>query len=322
VYIKENKKKLLIISPSFFGYREIISNQLTDLFLIKSCNDKAYDTKLFKFIGRSSSFLFNLINKSFFNAMYPMILNDNYAYVLIIKGEGVTCDFLKRLKKISPNIKIIIYFYDSHKNMGKESFHFKKFADHVLSFDINDCKKYNYNYLPLFYSNDYKKLHKSKTIDFLFIGTCHTDRVKILKKFLLLNKLTSFKFVLYFRTKIDFYFYKLLNLKFFNNPNVRVTFQPMQHKEINYYYNLSNNVIDIERSVQSGLTIRTMEVLATGCRLVTTNPYFRDANFSNVLFIDRKVPLINKLTKSSNKKFAPLSLNDWINKLSGRFFKI
>ena len=67
--------------------------------------------------------------------------------------------------------------------------------DKVLSFDLNDCKKYGISYRPLFYSpafnsNSESIINDKIKKDFIigFIGTIHSDRLEIISKFSQQNK--------------------------------------------------------------------------------------------------------------------------------------
>ena len=54
-------------------------------------------------------------------------------------------------------------------------------------------------------------------------------------------------------------------------------------------------MIDIERPVQTGYTMRTIEMLGASRKLITTNPRVAEADFyrpENVLVVDRHQPVI------------------------------
>jgi hypothetical protein len=57
----------------------------------------------------------------------------------------------------------------------------------------------------------------------------------------------------------------------------------------------SRVVLDIERSIQRGLTMRTIETLGIGRKLVTTNEHVLAADFydpRNIAVIDRRNPVV------------------------------
>ena len=90
-----------------------------------------------------------------------------------------------------------------------------------------------------------------------------------------------------------------------------------QERIIEAYSNASA-VLDIEHHKQNGLTMRTLEVLGAGLKLITTNKNIRKEDFyseSNVLIIDRGMPNIDKdflLRRSNIPLSKKYSIESWI----------
>lgn len=96
--------------------------------------------------------------------------------------------------------------------------------------------------------------------------------------------------------------------------------------DTNGYMNLlrqSRSVLDIEHEEQSGMTIRTIETLAMGVKLVTTNKNIQKEKFytpDNIMIIDRNKPILDPYFIKS--EFEPMtgfyekySLRAWIKTL-------
>ncbi|MGL6442366.1 hypothetical protein ACSZNM_07945 [Aeromonas hydrophila] len=104
------------------------------------------------------------------------------AEVIIVKGTCVSPCLIEKIKKLNPKTRVICYSWDSISNIKTFPLLAVK-ADAAYTFDIADCKKYGYGYLPLFYSD--KKSHShtvAKKYKYSFIGSYHGDRVSVLQR--------------------------------------------------------------------------------------------------------------------------------------------
>ncbi len=124
--------------------------------------------------------------------------------VLVIKGEALSPKSIERLRRAMPQARFTLYFWDSYRNMPKDSPEKVNLFDRSFTFDNQDAKKdLRLIYRPLFFLDDYAVLPKVQPdIDLLFLGTVHSDRYSILAK---LSKVlpTDIRFekVLYFPSR-------------------------------------------------------------------------------------------------------------------------
>jgi hypothetical protein len=95
----------------------------------------------------------------------------------------------------------------------------------------------------------------------------------------------------------------------------------MSAETISQHYNESAAILDIEHPNQSGLTMRTFEVIASGKKLVTTNKKIVEHDFyepARICVIDRESPRIPEEflevpTPSLSDEFiAYHSLRGWV----------
>ena len=84
------------------------------------------------------------------------------------------------------------------------------------------------------------------------------------------------------------------------------------------------SVVDIEHPNQSGLTIRTIEAVFSGRKLITTNSDIANYDFydkNNILIIDRKNPVIpngfleGKVTEMKSNMVDKYSIKGWLMEL-------
>lgn len=88
----------------------------------------------------------------------------------------------------------------------------------------------------------------------------------------------------------------------------------------------SKAILDIQHPAQTGLTMRTIETLGIGRKLITTNTDIVNYDFyneENILVIDRTNPVIPNSFIEHNAKevsqqiYQKYSLNGWIEEIFG-----
>ena len=310
-------QKILFIGIGFYDYDEAIKNILThqgaDLNYINSsknllswriANRLGLD-KIAKRIRRM--YVLNKLNNS-----------NNNDIVFVIKGENLYDNELKTLRKNNPRAKFILYLWDSLIRLSNSKLLLENF-ECILSFDRIDCENVpNIKFLPLFYRNSV--ISKSKKYDLSFVGWMHSDRLELLRKFknqLIANK-KSYYMKLYmgsFQYFIQRYITHILNA---GDEDLIIT-KPINYFKLQQIVAQSTMVLDIAHQQQSGLTMRTIETLAIGCHLLTTNHDIinYDGISSRMYSIfDRTNPVIPNIDRKSqlrlSKKYSLNSFIDYI----------
>lgn len=308
-----NGKNILFLAPSFFGYENKIKDKMikmgasVDLYDERSVT-KAFDRALLK-IAPS---LFNNKTRNYYMSILNRNKNKKYDYVFIVKCEMMTQDMLKEFRSTFKGAVFCLYLWDSIRNIKGITSKFKYF-DRVLSFDLQDVKKYpEMKFRPLFYSDDFKKEVKSDNIykyDISFCGTVHSDRYKIIrhvKSLCNIRKWNSY-FFCYLQSNFIFYFYKLIKLEFKGAKKSDFTFDKLSSSEIANVVDESRVILDIQHPKQTGLTMRTIEMVGMNKKLITTNGKIKEYDFynpNNILIIDRNN--INILEGFLLTKYEPL----------------
>lgn len=318
-----SNKKILFIAPKFYTYHQEIINFMES----KNATVKFFAEDIYTPLYRFSNRIFPLLAKYLKQQYVDKILDDSekndHDIVFVIRGGVLLLDTMEKLKKNLHNAKFIMYQWDSNQQSNYENI--IKYFDCVKTFDKKDAKKYNLEYLPLFYSKQYEdiKLHKKqKKFDIVFFGAYHSDRLEIVKfmdNFCTKNNL-KFKYHLYI-TKMGLFrliligVIKLKDLKYLKTYTANT-------QEILDTYKCSLSVLDIELNIQNGLTMRTFEALGAGLKLITTNKNILQETFynhQNIIIIDR-----NKynLDESFFKKdfLDEIDFNQY--SLEGWFFKL
>lgn len=298
----ENKSVLLIaLSEYSQGIIEQLKNMGANVDYI--C-DKPNNGVICKTFGRIKFEPYIRIIESYYKKQISYLRRNGkkYDYILVLRGEYTPIKSLLELKKSFKEAKIILYMWDSLKN--NKGIELKwPYYDKVYTFDRADylANQDKISFLPLFYYNNFlpqKNTEKYK-YDIAFIGTGHEDRVKIIKGIQRVcekYKLKMFSYI--FLPHILIYIRnKLFNKSYKNVALHDIHFKLLPTKKAYQIYALSKCVVDIESPTQSGLTMRTIEMIGLKKKLITTNKDIINYDFynpNNILVVDRNNFCINK----------------------------
>ncbi|MCG6191225.1 CgeB family protein [Maribellus maritimus] len=251
--------------------------------------------------------------------------NTNFDYVFIIRGGMLNPETILSIRKHSPTTKFILYLWDSISE-NNNVLNLLSSMNSIISFDILDCEKYGFKYLPLFYSKEFetKNIINSDNqfeYDLSFVGRDHSDRYKILKQIKLQAENLNLRIKIYLViSKLGYYKRKIFDSKNFRDANKDdFYFNTLTLSEISNIYKQSRCIIDIEQKVQTGLTMRTFEILAQGKKMVTTNQHIKKLDIYSpelISIVDRNdVKLDFNFIKNPLKtkyNIEKYSLSNWV----------
>ena len=170
--------------------------------------------------------------------------------------------------------RFVFYSYDALSNV-KNCLDVLDCFDELFSFDSSDVEnRPEFSYLPLFYTSEFTPRPAStpdrpRRFTLSFVGTLHTERYAFVKR-LFADRKGTFAFF-YVQARWYFAFVKYLTREHSEASWSDVSFQKLSRRQVAEIFRESVAVLDMPRSGQSGLTMRTFEVLASGSVLVTTN---------------------------------------------------
>ena len=300
-----NGKRVLLFIPKFFAYGEAIEEQF-----IKSgadatlYNERAVASALARAVMKISPVLFRHKTNSYYKRIIDSHKGENIDYILIVRGDMVSEKTLKRLKNAFPLAKICLHLWDSLANI-KGITKILKYFDYITSFDRNDCAKHSdFNFRPLFCMDAYNgesgcaaSSDPTKDTDIFFCGTIHSDRYKIIK---IIEKQcrhlgVRYTGIHYLQSRFMYYFYKFFKREFGDADKDDFSFVATPAETLSQAVGRSKAVLDIQHPRQTGLTMRTIEMLGMRKKIITTNADIVNYDFynpDNILFIDRNDPVI------------------------------
>lgn len=214
---------------------------------------------------------------------------NDYDFILVIKGDILTKEALDIIKLKNKKARTILYLWDSIERVSnfrniKDSF------DKIFSFDRVDTQiDTTIIFKPLFYRSEYnvKNNNVVPIYDLFFVGWSHSDRAILLKN--IVSKLENQKLKVKFLILVG-------KMSYYISPAIRVIKnmtikKPIQTTKVVEYCLKSKAVLDLAHPNQTGLTMRTIEVLfGVERKLITTNKDIVNYDFyneNNIFIIDR-----------------------------------
>ena len=295
-------KRILLIALR--GYSDGIRKKMEDMgAVVDYINDKPNDGVICKTFGRLAFKPYLKVIDKYYEKCIECLKDNKYNFILVIRGEYTTKYALEILKKTFPEAKLILYMWDSLRNNKYVN---KKWCyyDKVFTFDRKDYLENSdkIHFLPLYYYEDISsKIVSSNNneYDIAFIGTGHEDRVKIVNKITVECKEKGLKIYSYIFLphKLVYLYNKIFNKHYKGINDKHINYKMLPLAEAYSMYGKAKCVMDIESSTQTGLTMRTIEMIGLRKKLITTNKDIVNYDFyneNNIMVVDRKDFKIDK----------------------------
>lgn len=321
-----NMKKVLFIGPVYYKYYDAIKKMIEETLpakvdFIPHVNFGRLKGSFLSYFNRFDGYVVESVR---YRIEKQISTNKDYDYVFVLKGGFLEKDTLKSMRQRLSSACFIYYNWDSFKRFAR-AFDIYKLFDKKFSFDSVDCEQLNdIVYLPLFHNfGDTAPVLLQPRFDLLFVGNRSSYRLEFIKDIDKQCKSSEFIFKCHMPTCLRTY----LRERFINKDDIyRLSvWRTLAPEEYMNLLRRSRVAVDIENRGQSGLTIRTIETLAMGVKLITTNQNIQKESFytpNNIMIVERDKPVIDpKFIKS---EFEPMvgfyekySLKSWVNTLFG-----
>jgi hypothetical protein len=260
--------------PSFFGYEEVIKRKMVEMgWNVHFCSDRPSESSFVKAAIRINYRIISGRVKAYYDSILDKYEDGYFDKVMLVRGEAVSLDWLESAKKKNPKAEFILYFWDAIA-YNKNAINIYTEFDRVLSFDFDDCEKYDFFYRPLFAPDVYFNQKNAKKIyDIVFIGTVYSDRHCVIQEILDICERQNYSIFLhaYYPSKFFAILRCLFDWRFCNFYLKHVTHEKLSQTETANIISKSKVVVDVNRESQKGLTMRTIEAMAANTKLITTN---------------------------------------------------
>jgi hypothetical protein len=312
--------RITLISFDNWGFNKYIANALESKGYIVNHIDfhhfiykyPDFQTKVYNFI------LKNFLKKNIKNIYYGKEIikkleqiGEKQDVILTIKGDFIDPKYLKEIKKYT--YKSIGYFNDNSVRCPKIIKAIPCF-DEVFSFEKEDCKKYNLNFVTNWIYVE-TPIDADTNFEYEIFNISTKDkRLPILFK---ISKILKEK-------KIDYKFLVLDKQKPTTKDGIEFFANKISLEEVSSLIAKSKTLLDINRKGQKGLTFRVFESLGLKKKLITTNSDIVNYDFynpNNILLIDENNPIIPTSFFGSNyvnipeNQFQKYTLDGWIERV-------
>ncbi|WP_316658394.1 hypothetical protein [Ralstonia condita] len=322
-------KRVLIMSPRFFGYENAIAQAVCALGAhAEVVLDKPSNTVWTKGATRLAPSLVATRMANYIRSLAEQYGRDSFDEVVVIKGEALHAEAVELLRAAFPRARCTYYNWDSLRNYP----HLKDILplfDACFSFDAEDCETVGrLAHLPLFYTDEYRDLPVMEPrYDLFAVASLHSDRYDVIQRVIRQCPEATRAFTYFFYpSKVALLGKKVLEPGFITPPLREIQWTPLPKEKMIDGLVRSRAVIDVQHPRQTGLTMRTIEMVGANKKLITTNPLVKTYDFynpNNILVIDRAQPDIpptffdthyTPLTEAIRQKY---SIHTWLAVLLG-----
>lgn len=319
-------KRILFMAPKFFGYETEIARALAARgALVDLLPDRPFGSPFMTAITRFLPSLVIPAATTYYRKCMSGFGRTDYDIIFIVNGQTLSEPFLSELRAEFPRSKFILYLWDSIENRQAIVTKFRYF-DEISTFDAKASNKYGLSLRHLFFGAGFTP-DADMTCEYYlsFIGTAHTDRYRVVNQIdkALPENIGRFWY-LFLQAKWVYYAYRISNSDFKYTGIGDFQFEPMPRQKVQDVFRKSRAILDIEHPLQSGLTIRTLETLGAGKKLVTTNASILDTEIydpRNICVIDRTNPhvpiefLESPYVAPEQEIYKRYSLNGWLDEI-------
>ncbi len=317
--------KLLFIAPLFYKYEKEIYRALVPRYekvVFRSVSPYGFSL-CYNAIRVISGWLARKINDRYARDLCRLVSKEKFDRIFIIRGDLQSAEWFRTIKEQNPGIEIVHYQWDSLQN-NPNGLVISRYADRNYSFDLGDVKKHpQFAHVPLFYSwgnMPTDALNAKIDTDVFFLGSYYFRRHEIVKRFKTLCEKQGLMFASYiYLPRLVYWRKKISGEKLKRND---VHFRPISRKDYYEAIKKAKIVLDIHSPTQTGATIRTVETLSLGRKLVSTNFMLKNESFyspENICLWDTEDELNLKQLISTkfdhSKDSHVLSLNDWLDRI-------
>lgn len=190
-------------------------------------------------------------------------------FVLVIKSIDLRPEFLDALRRQLPQAEFILYQWDALSRLPGIESRFPYF-DRILTFDRQDsAARPDLQFRPLFYRENPRLPDADhdgrRKIDLCFVGLLHSDRLEMIRRLQQMAQSQGISFFVYLYTGV----YTSLKLARAGDAK-NIHFRPLSYRKLMELNRRTAVVLDLPHAAQSGLTMRAIEAVGLGKKLITT----------------------------------------------------
>lgn len=271
-----SKKTILFVGLDYHHYTTAILDEIQRQGHLVDYIDIQPRNFLFKTFKTLSGKAYQAYLERYHRTAFEKAASKKYDQVLFLQAHQVSPENLTYLQQSQQGAEFTLYNWDALSNHNYLSR--AQFFDRVLTFDPDDAAAHGFEYLPLFCIRTIQALRhdQSRARSVFMIGNIvNVDRYHAVQKFAAYAQENNIDFTTYLvaspvvitRMLLKRIWPKGLHLKFIS-PKI---FGEMTEQSL--------AVFDFANHQQSGYTMRTVENLCAGKKIITNNPLILEDYF-------------------------------------------
>ena len=267
---------ILMIALHYHGYTEAIAAELRALGHEVSLHDLQPRDFVMKTMRLVTPSQWQARLDQHHLAILESVKNETYDLVLFIQAHQVSKHVLERFRAEFGSARFALYNWDSlhrHDYLDRQ-----EFFDTVQTFDPEDAKRHGFIYLPLFATRAFQKLNNPAAArkSVYFVGNIiNPERYRSLAEFETYAAEHDIRFEAHractLWARVWMLWHGVLPLNVVSGEIPEEQFQAMVHR--------SAATFDFANHTQAGFTMRVIENLCAGKKIITNNPGILEADF-------------------------------------------
>lgn len=199
------------------------------------------------------------------NQLKAQLAGSNFDTVLVLKGDSLDIGFFDLLRRAHPKASFILYQWDSI-NLVSNFAELRKRFDRCLTFDRGDVAlDQTLIFRPLFFSRQRTAI-EAPPHGVVFVGSMHSDRLKLARAIKTHAEAQGVPVRIYVRVGLFNFLRQLIRGDLRN-----IHFRALPYETYVAWTRQAEAVLDFPHPMQTGLTMRTLEAIGLGKKIVTTN---------------------------------------------------
>ena len=292
-------RRLLLLCPQFFSYHLAILEAAERLGIAAQWVDaRGGGSALYKGMLKLAPSLTRSVSQAPVRAALDQVEGlAEITDILVIKGDGITPSTLDALRHRAPRARATLYLWDSLRN-APGAHELSKLCDRTVTFDHGDAAMQGWDFVPLFSRAPVidTGLVRDADWDWSFVGSVHSDRHRVLRRLAAALPGARYRVHAYVQNRL------VQGVRALRDPGllfpgpIGVAQHVLSAAECQDIVSRSRAVVDVEHPRQVGLTMRTVETLLGGRKVITTNRHVQSYDIydpTRVALIDREAPKLD-----------------------------
>jgi hypothetical protein len=268
--------RILFIAYDYYEYARAIDGEFREMGFESNFYSIQPETIPFKVARRLSGSLYRSSLDRYHSEIIEKYLKGYFDYVIFLQVHQMSQENMHLLKERQSQARFVLYNWDAVKTHDYRPY--MRFFDRVLTFDPVDAGVLGVEYLPLFCIRRFQDLRPrfETPLSVYFIGSIvnpkRYEAVRAFERYCAANAIS-------FQTYMSSTVHGITQMLKAGIWPRGVSLRAIGAERFVEMMETSNAVFDFANHAQSGFTMRTMENLCAGKKIITNNAMVKETDF-------------------------------------------